>query len=165
MYKVLWESIILILLLFKFLFKSASPWTRKFFGQQRWNASMPFITRYTRPNIRRDKNLGQRIWAPSNPWMNKYSICPTHGWTNIQYVQPMDDEMHTYSTCQKYSSRTWTGKWIYHQNNPTCGRGKGENYKFKDVMKNYYPVMLLRRRIKTGVLIKITPMDEQELIF
>ena len=39
------------------------------------------------------------------------------------------------------------------------------NYKFKDVMKNYYPVMLFRRRIKTGVLIKITPMDEQELIF
>ena len=25
------------------------------------------------------------------------------------------------------------------------------NYKFKDVMKNYYPVMLFRRRIKTGV--------------
>ena len=81
--------------LFKFLFKSASPWTKKFSGQQRWNASMPFITRYTRPNIRRDKNLGQRIWAPSNPWTNKYSIRPIHGRTNIQYVQPMDDKMHT----------------------------------------------------------------------
>ena len=29
------------------------------------------------------------------PWMNKYSIRPTHGRTNSQYVQPMDDEMHT----------------------------------------------------------------------
>ena len=37
--------------------------------------------------------------------------------------------------------------------------------KFKDVMRNYYLVMLFRRRIKTGVLIKSTPMDEQELIF
>ena len=143
------ESIIPILLLskFLFLFKSATPWTR--------NASITFITRYTRPNIGRDKNLGNGFEHRSN-----------HGRINIQYVQPMDDEMHTYlKTCQKYSSRPWMGKWIYHQNNPTCGWGKGENYKFKDVMKNYYPVMLFRKRIKTGVLIKITPMDEQELIF
>ena len=40
-----------------------------------------------------------------------------------------------------------------------------KNYKFKDVMKNHYSIMFFRRRIKTGVLIKITPMDEHELIF
>ena len=41
------------------------------------------------------------------------------------------------------------------------------NYKFKDVMKNHYSIMFFRRRIKTDecFLIKITPMDEHELIF
>ena len=40
-----------------------------------------------------------------------------------------------------------------------------KDYKFKDVMKNHYSIMFFRRRIKTGVLIKVTPMDEHELIF
>ena len=37
--------------------------------------------------------------------------------------------------------------------------------KFKDVTRNCYPVMLFQRRIKTGVRIKIAPMDEKELVF
>ena len=44
-----------------------------------------FITRYARPNIRRDKNLGKG-----------FEHHPTYGRTNIQYVQPMDDEIHAY---------------------------------------------------------------------
>ena len=37
--------------------------------------------------------------------------------------------------------------------------------KFKDVMRNCYPVMLFQRRTKTAVRIKIAPMDEKELVF
>ena len=42
-----------------------------------------------------------------------------------------------------------------------------KDYKFKDVMKNHYSIMFFRRRVKTDecFLIKITPMDEHELIF
>ena len=91
-YIVLCESIIPILLLFKFLFlfKSATPWTRNVPGRQRLNASMPLVTRYARPNIRRDKNLGKG-----------FEHHPTYGRTNIQYVQPMDDEIHTYFNLPK----------------------------------------------------------------
>ena len=89
-------------------------------------------------------------------------------------VQPMDEQIFN-------MSNPWTMKCIRTQlvKNTRPEHGRGNEYitktiqhvdeekvnKFKDVMKNYYPVMLFRRRIKTGVLIKITPMDEQELIF
>ena len=33
--------------------------------------------------------------STSNPWTSKYSIRPTQGQTNIQYVQHMDEKMHT----------------------------------------------------------------------
>ena len=32
-------------------------------------------------------------------------------------------------------------------------------------MRNCYPDMLFQRRIKTGVRVKIAPMDEKELVF
>ena len=77
----------------------------------------------------------------------------------------MDDEMHTYlkklvkNTCPNHGrGNEYITKTIQHVDEEKVN-------KFKDVMKNYYPVMLFRRRIKTGVLIKVTPMDEQELIF
>ena len=80
----------------------------------------------------------------------------------IFIVQLMDDEIHTYfkNTRPEHGrGNEYITKTIQHVDEEKV------NYKFKDVMKNYYPVMLFRRRIKTGVLIKITPMDEQELIF
>ena len=155
---------------------------RKSSGRQIWNASMPFMTRYTRPNIRWGKNLGQRIWAR-----------PTHGRVNIQYVQPKDEQIFNTSNprTNKYSIRPTHGQEnayelkLVKNTRPDHGRGNEEyintktiqhmdeakvvikNYKFKDVMKNHYSIMFFRRRVKTDecFLIKITPMDEHELIF
>ena len=41
-----------------------------------------------------------------------------------------------------------------------------KDYKSKDVIKNHYSIMFFRRRVKTDecFLIKITPLDEHELI-
>ena len=93
---------------------------------------------------------------------------PTHGRTNIQYVQPMDDKMHTDLKLVKHTrpdhgrgNEEYITKTIQHMDEAKVIK----NYKFKDVMKNHYSIMFFRRRIKTGVLIKITPMDEHELIF
>ena len=93
---------------------------------------------------------------------------PTHGRTNISYVQPMDDEMHTDFKLVKNTrpnhgrgNEEYITKTIQHMDEEKVIK----NYKFKDEMENHYSIMFFRRRIKIGVLIKITPMDEQELIF
>ena len=56
-----------------------------------------WMTRHTRPNTRRGKNLGQleKDLSTSNPLTSKYSIRPTQGRINNQYVQHMDEKMHT----------------------------------------------------------------------
>ena len=135
---------------------------------------MPFITRYTRPNIRGGKNLGQlkKDLSTSNPWTSKYSIRPTQGRTNIQYVQHMDEKMHTSLNLSKRLVQTMdeethnisTPKTIQHMDEAKVVM---KDYKFKDVMKNHYSIMFFRRQVKTDecFLIKITPMNEHELIF
>ena len=65
----------------------------------------------------------------------------------IFIVQLMDDEIHTYfkNTRPEHGrGNEYITKTIQHVDEEKV------NYKFKDVMKNYYPVMLFRRRIKTG---------------
>ena len=148
-------------------------WMRKSSGQQRWNASMPFITRHTHPNTRRDKNLGQlkKDLSTSNPWTNKYSIRPTQGRTNIQYVQHMDEKMHTSLNLSKRlvqnmdketqnistpkQSNIWTRQrwWWKTTSLKMWWRITIPSYFFKDELK------------LECFLIKITPMDEHELIF
>ena len=56
-------------------------------------------------------------------------------------VQPMDDEMHTYvkNTRPEHGrGNEYITKTIQHVDEAMVN-------KFKDVMKNYYPVMLFRR--------------------
>ena len=84
MYIVLCESIIPILLLSKFLFKSAIPWTRKFSGRQRWNASMSFIY----------KVYSSKYKTRQKPWAKDLST-----------VQPMDEQIFN-------MSNPWTIKCI-----------------------------------------------------
>ena len=69
-------------------------------------------------------------------------------------VQTMDEETQNIST----------PKTIQHMDEAKVVM---KDYKFKDVMKNHYSIMFFRRRVKTDecFLIKITPMDEHELIF
>ena len=105
MYIMLCESVTSILLLFKICSnppinkkrkEGPSPWTGKFFGRHnKAKSSMLFITRQTRSNERRGKNLGQlnKDLSTSNPWTSKYSTCLIQGRTNIQYVQHMDEKM------------------------------------------------------------------------
>ena len=59
--------------------------------------------------------------------------------------------MHTnLKTCQKYSSRPWTGKEEYitktiqHMDKAKVIK----NYKFKDVMKNHYSIMFFEDELK-----------------
>ena len=78
----------------------------------------------------------------------------------IFIVQLMDDEIHTYfkNTRPEHGrGNEYITKTIQHVDEEKVN-------KFKDVMRNCYPVMLFRRRIKTGVRIKIAPMDEKELV-
>ena len=122
---------------------------------------MPFITRYTRPNIRRGKNLGQKDLSTSNPWTSKYSIRPTHGRENAYELKLVKNTRpdHGRGNAEYINTKT-----VQHMDEANVVM---KDYKFKDVMKNHYSIMFFRRRVKTDecFLIKITPMDEHELIF
>ena len=76
--------------------KGQSPWMRKFSGRRGWNAGMLFITRQTRPNKRRGKNLGQlnKDLSTSNPWMSKYSTSNTR--TNKYLIRPTHGRENAY---------------------------------------------------------------------
>ena len=116
-------------------------WTRKSSGRQRWNASMPFITRYTRPNIRRGKNLGQlkKDLSTSNPWTSKYSIRPTHGWENAYKLKLVKKTRpdHGRGNAEYINTKT-----IQHMDEAKVVM---KDYKFKDVMKNHYSIMFFSK--------------------
>ena len=82
----------------------------------------------------------------------------------------MDDEMHTdlklVKNTRPYHGRgneEYITKTIQHMDEAKVIK----NYKFKDVMKNHFSIMFFfEDELKLECfLIKITPMDEHELIF
>ena len=124
MYIMLCESVTSILLLFKICSnppinkkrkEGPSPWTGKFFGRHnKAKSSMLFITRQTRSNERRGKNLGQlnKDLSTSNPWTSKYSTSNTR--TNKCSIRPTHGRENAYEF--KLVKKTC----------PTHGRGSAE---------------------------------------
>ena len=121
------------------------------------------MTRHTRPNTRRGKNLVQlnKDLSTSNPWTSKYSIRPTHGRENAYELKLVKNTRPDHGRGNAEYINT---KKFQHMDEAKVVM---KDYKFKDVMKNHYSIMFFRRRVKTDecFLIKITPMDEHELIF
>ena len=99
--------------------------------------------------------------STSNPWTSKYLIRPTHGRENAYKFKLVKKTRpdHGRENAEYINTKT-----IQHMDE---AKVVIKNYKFKDVMKNHYSIMFFRRQIKTDecFLIKITPMDEHELIF
>ena len=93
-----------------------------------------WMTRHTRPNTRRGKNLVQlnKDLSTSNPWTSKYSIRPTHGRENacrFKLVKKTRPE-HGRGNAAYINTKT-----IQHMDEAKVVM---KDYKFKDVMKNHY---------------------------
>ena len=102
------------------------------------------MTRHTRPNTRRGKNLVQlnKDLSTSNPWTSKYSIRRTHGRENaygFKLVKKTRPE-HGRGNAEYIDTKT-----IQHMDEAKVVM---KDYKFKDVMKNHFHHILFKDELK-----------------